>query len=199
MIDRMKSSLSNFSKGSVIPKYNIVQMTWPIKYTSKLVFIFELLWFSGWMFLVIRFDNWWFGLPTLLPVLFRGRMYRMFNRWKVVGQITMHDDRITVSMNGTSTDIPLRGQKMIKLWKVITDRTEGSAHLPQFAMIVGVQFDRNEEFLLLNEMHLTAQDKLQFIEPPPSFGTLMFQACRNHGITVLNKRGEPWSDWLEAR
>jgi hypothetical protein len=197
----MKSTfryVSDFSKGAVIPKYHIVRLTRPIRYTSWIVLLFELLWFISWMFIAIRFDNWWFALPTLLPMLFRGRMFRMFIHWNEIGLITMYDDKITLDTNDTTRNILLRDQKMIKLWAVVTDHAGNNSHLPHFAMVVGVQFDRNEEFIVLNEMYLTAQDKLQFMEPPLSFGTLMFQACRNHGIRVLTKKGEPWSDWLEA-
>lgn len=199
MSKRANRSLSDFSKGAVTPKYRIVEMKRPVGHMKWSVLLFELLWFIGWMFLVIRFDNWWFGLPILLPVLFRSRMYRMFIGWNEAGLITLHDDKITVDQRGVSSDILLRDQKMIKLWTVVTDQTGSNAHLPHFAMVVGVQFDRNQEFLVLNEMHLTAPDKLQFMEPPPSFGILMFQACRNHGIMVMTKKGRPWSDWLEAR
>jgi hypothetical protein len=199
MLKRLNSSLSDFSKGAVTPKYRIVEMKRSIRYMSWVVILFELIWFIGWMFLVIRFDNWWFGLPILVPVLFRGRMHRMFIRWNEVGLITLHDDKVTLDIKGSSKEFQLRDQRMIKLWNVVTDSTGSSSHLPHFAMVVGIQFDRNQEFLVLNEMHLTAQDKLQFMEPPPSFGTLMFKACRNHDISVLTKKGEPWSDWLEAR
>lgn len=199
MSKRANSALSDFSKGAVTPKYRIVEMKRPVGRMKWIMFLFELLWFICWMFLVIRFDNWWFGLPILLPVLFRSRMYRMFIRWNEIGLITLYDDKATLEIKGSSKEFQLREQRMIKLWTVVTDRTGSSSHLPHFAMVVGIQFDRNQEFLVLNEMHLTAQDKLQFMEPPPSFGILMFQACRNHDIRVLTKKGEPWSHWLEAR
>lgn len=199
MRKRSTRSLSDFSKGAVTPKYRIVEMKRAVGKMKWLVFLFEALWFMAWMFLVIRFDNWLFGLPILVPVLFRRRMYRMFIRWNEVGLITLHDDKVTLDIKGSSREFLLHGQKMIKLWTVVTDRTGSSSHLPQFAMVVGIQFDRDQEFLVLNEMHLTAQDQLQFMEPPPSFGILMFQACRNHDIRVLTKKGKPWSDWLEAR
>lgn len=199
MSKRSNSSPSDFSKGAVTPKYRIVEMKYPISRMNWIVFLFELLWFIGWMFLVIRLDNWWCGLPILLPVLFRRRMYRMFIGWNEVGLITLHDNKVTLDIKGSSREFLLRDQKMIKLWTVVTDRAESNAHLPHFAMVVGIQLERNQEFLVLNEMHLTAQDKLQFMEPPPSFGILMFQACRNHDIRVLTKKGKPWSDWLDAR
>ncbi len=199
MNKREQHSLSDFSKGAITPKYCIVEMKRSMRYMSWVVFLFELLWFIGWISLVIRFDNWWFGLPILLPVLFRRRMYSMFIGWNEVGLITLHDDKVTLDIRGSSKEFLLRDQKMIQLWTVVTDRTESNAHLPHFAMVVGIKFERNQEFLVLNEMHLTAQDKLQFMEPPPSFGILMFQACRNHGIKVMTKKGKTWSDWLEAR
>ena len=140
MRKRPNSSLSDFSKGAVTPKYRIVEMKRSIRYMSWVVFLFELIWFIGWMFLVIRFDNWWSGLPILLPVLFRSRMYRMFIAWNEVGLITLHDDKVTLDIKGSSKEFQLRDQRMIKLWKVVTDRTGSSSHLPHFAMVVGIQW-----------------------------------------------------------
>lgn len=195
----MHRPLSDFSKGTVTPKYQIVEMLRPARTMSFLFFLFEAASFIGWISLSIRLENWWFALPILIPIFFRERIQRMFYRWHRIGLITLTEDRVLIEVNGMHRTINFSDQAKIRVWTVVTAQTESGMHLPQLATIVGIQFDPNEQFLVLNEMYLTAEDELQFMEPPPSFGSLVFQACRNHKIKATTKKDEPWADWLEAR
>jgi len=196
---RTYRALSDFSKGKVIPKYLIVEMTRPVRTMSWILFLLEALWMLGWISLANSLDNWWLALPTVLPILFRDQMYRLLYRWRQVGLITLKDDEMVIDMHDRNRRLRFADQAKIKIWTVITTTTGSSARMPQYAMIVGVQLEPREPLLILNEMYLTPEDRLQFMRPPPSFGTLMFEACRNHGVKTLTKKGEPWADWLDSR
>lgn len=196
---RTQIPLSDFSKGAVIPKYLIVEMKRPVRSMLALLFLFELLWFSAWLFAAIRLDRWWLGVPILFPVFFRKRMIRAFVPWKEVGLMTLKDEEIIVVLHGRRTAVRWADQRMIRIWTVVTDTAGSNSRLPQYALIVGVQFEKGVEYLVRNEMHLTAEDKLQFMAPPPSFGSLVFQACHTHRIKTVTKKGTRWSDWLGRR
>ncbi len=195
----MQHLLSNFSKRSVTPKYPIVEMPRSVRSNFTLFFLFEGTWFISWMSLSIRTDNWWFALPLFIPVFFRERILKLFHRWHRVGLITFTGDQVSIEVNGAIKTINFPDQAKIRLWTVVTAQTGSSRHLPQFATIVGIQFEPTEHLLVSNEMYLTAEDKLQFMEPPPSFGSWIFQACRQYNIKVTTQEDQPWADWLEAR
>lgn len=198
----MKRSLADFSKGAVIPKYEIVEMTRSPRASSFWFFLFASAGLLLWAYLATKLQPIWLALPLLLMIMFEQRIRRKFYRWRTTGMLTLGDEAMTIKRGDRMERIQWNSLRELRLWTVVPNTSGRNAFYPQFALIAALRIRTthgDEELLVLNQMHLTTEDQVQFMEPPPTLGFLMLQACKQHGIKATTKRGEKWSDWFDAR
>lgn len=198
----MTASLTEFSRGAVIPKYLIIELVRSPKTTTIWLILLQASWFLLWTSVAIAFDSWWFVLPFALAFFFEGWIYRKAYRWREKGLITLHDHAMQIQHNDQRYQISFRSLRSIGIWTLVgrplavrRSRHPGSAIVAALRLVIN---DTEQEFHVLNEMHLTPEDKLQFMAPPPTFGALILRACELNKITPKTRKGENWSDWLSA-
>ncbi len=196
----MAQSLADFSKGTVVPKYLVVEMLHSRKTTSLWLALGLAVWFFGWICISFKLQNWWFALPAFAPIVFSDLICRKAFPWRATGMITLKDDTMIIQRDDRTETIAYKELRQIGLWTHVATFTSNT-RLPQYSMIAAfrVRVGGTElEFHVLNEMYLTAGDELKFMEPPPTFGSLMLRACELNKIRAKTGTGRNWSDWLKA-
>ena len=198
----MQISLADFSKGAVTPKYRIVEMTRDPKLMTIYVGIAWCIWILGWMWVTIKLESWWFFLLILLPLVADEWIYRKVYRWREKGTITLGDTALRVDFHDRTSEVHYKSLERIWIWTLVgRPLNRHGSRDPKMAIVVAFRVmieGVEEELHVVNEMYLTPEDKLHFMRPPPSFGSLIFRLCETNKICANTRKGENWSDWYSA-
>jgi hypothetical protein len=188
----MRDQFSEFSKGSVVCKYQMVERVGNYK-RRDLVFVGLLIcWIVFWIWVGTRIPHSWAPIMVaFLPFLIGEYLFSRIFRYRTVGLVTFQGSTITFARDGTPEKIiDLRRLQSLRVFRSIPRTFQTKVRTaPRAYGIVIRTGDAAGEYHVLNEMYVTKADELQFMAPPPPLSVTLSTLMTHFKIRFYDLKG----------
>lgn len=174
----MTDPFSEFSKGTVVCKYQLIEHIGDHKLRGNVSFALLVVWMIGWLlFLRVWPGSWAPIVIALLPFLFGSWLFKRVFPYRLVGMVEFANERLTIQTDlGTRRSLELRTLRSMRVGESIAKDFVHTASSVRNQRAYRLQIKGKDEDIdlhCLNAIHLTKEDEQQFMSPPPTFITTL--------------------------
>lgn len=166
----MNDVFSEFAKGNVICKYQMIERIGNHKRRNWIFSFLLTLWIGFWLWMGMHtHDPWVTIVIALLPFLLGSILFKLAFPYRVVGLVTFQGSTITFTQaNGIERSVDLHALRSLQIFRSVPRTFEGKVRTPPEAYGIAIRKgDETWEYHVLNKLHVTKADELQFMSPPP--------------------------------
>lgn len=185
---------SDFSKGKVIRKYDLLEQVGDHQRRRWLGSILLTVWIILWLWLALKTDQPWLMVVIFTPLIIGRFLFQMTYPVKTIGLVTFQDNTMTVKRESDHSEIviDLRRLKSMRIYRSVQRNFGINSSLPVEAYGLTIRMEGSSvDLIIREEMHLTAEDQTQFMAPPPTMcSTLSFLKDRFR-VKLFDRKGRP--------
>jgi len=172
--DDAMDSFSEFSKGKVIRKYDLLEQVGNHLWRRLTGSIALMGWVILCFWLALRTSQPWLMAVIFAPLVIGRCLFRTTFPVRTIGLVTFQDGAMIVKRESDQSDlvIDLKGLKSIQIHRSVQRNFGINSSLPVEAYGMRIrQEERVLDLIVREEMHLTTEDRMQFMTPPPTMCT----------------------------
>jgi hypothetical protein len=174
----MTDPFSEFSKGTVLCKYRLIEQIGNHKARGNVSFAVLVVWMIGWLlFLRLWPESWGPIVIAFLPFLFGSWLFKRVFPYRVVGLVEFANERLTIqTAPGTPRSLELRTLRSMRVGESVAKDFVHIASSVRNQRAYRLQIKGKDEVIdlhCLNAIHLTKEDEQKFMSPPPTFITTL--------------------------
>jgi len=185
---------SEFSKGKVIRKYDLLEQVGDHRRRKLLGGIALAIWLIFWFWLAMRTSHPWMMAIIFIPLVIGKFLFRLTFHVRVIGLIAFQNDSMKVNRESDQSElvIDLRRLKNMRIYRSVQRNFGINLGLPVEAYGMTIRMEGSSvDLLVREEMHLTVEDQTQFMDPPPTMcSTLNFLKYRFR-VKLFDHKGRP--------
>ncbi len=191
----MSDPFSAFSKGKVICKYQLVEHVGDHKLRGNIAFVMLLVWVVGWLSLLRSWPGSWVPIVVaLFPFVIGNWLFKMAFPYRVIGMVEFKDGRLNIiADDGPPRSMDLRSLRSMRIGLSIAKDFVVSAGSVRVQRAYRLQIKGADELIdlhCLNALHLTKEDELQFMSPPPNLIATLGTVHDTFKIRFYDLRGK---------
>lgn len=183
---------SEFSKGKVIRKYDLLEKVGNHRKRGWLGAIAMSVWIILWFGLALRTSLPWLMVVIFTPLIFGRYLFRMTFPVKTVGLVTFQNGTMTVKRERDQSElvIDLRRLKSMRIHRSVQRNFGINASIPVEAYGLSIRMDGSTmDLIVREEMHLTSEDQMQFMAPPPTMCSTLNMLKDRFRVKLYDPKG----------
>ena len=188
----MKDPFSEFSKGNVICKYQMVERLGNHKRRDRVFSFMLLVWVVFWIWATTRIQYSWIPITiAFFPFLLGTILFKVVFPYRAIGLVTFQGSTITFDTNTEAkVSVDLNRLQSFQLFRSIPRTFHAKVRTaPRAYGIVIRKGEETREYHVLNEMLLTQTDEQQFMSPPPPLSVTLSILTTHFKVRFYDMKG----------
>jgi len=187
-------SFSEFSKGKVIRKYDLLEQVGNHLWRRWIGSIALMGWVILCFWLALRTSQPWLMAVIFAPLVIGRFLFRTTFPVRTIGLVTFQDGAMIVKRESDQSDlvIDLYSLKSIQIHRSVQRNFGINSSLPVEAYGMRIrQEERVLDLIVREEMHLTTEDRMQFMAPPPTMWSTLSILKDRFRLKLYDRKGRP--------
>lgn len=183
---------SDFSKGKVIRKYDLLEQVGDHQRRRWLGSFLLTVWIVLWFWLALKTDQHWLMVVIFTPLIIGRYLFRMTFPVKTIGLVTFQDVTMTVKRESDQSElvIDLRRLKSMGIHRSVQRNFGINSSFPIEAYGMTIRMDGSTvDLIVREEMHLTGEDQKQFMAPPPTMCSTLNMLKDRFRVKLFDRKG----------